>query len=226
MQEDEPPRRQGPPLIGDPAPAFTARTTMGERALRDFAGRWLLFLSHPADFTPVCTSEFIAFSRLFPAFEAEECAILALSVDSLYSHLAWVRAIEHMHGVVVPFPVVEDPTMVIARAYGMLHNDARDSATVRASFVIDPVGTVRATTCYPLTTGRSASEHLRLVQALRASDRTGGLAPENWQVSEPLLRPPPASIVELASGGMEDWLLLPLGSKQETARRPTGRKER
>lgn len=215
MHEDETPKHPGPPLIGDPAPSFTARTTMGERSLRDFSGRWLLFLSHPADFTPVCTSEFIAFSRLFPSFEAQECGILALSVDSIYSHLAWVRMIEQVHGVAVPFPVVEDPTMVIARAYGMVHNDARDSATVRASIVIDPRGIVRATTCYPLTTGRSAAEHLRLVQALRASDRTGGLAPESWQPADPLLRPPPASVMELTSSGMEDWLLSPLGSKQE-----------
>lgn len=201
-----------PLLIGDPAPLFTARTTMGERALEAYRGRWLLFLSHPADFTPVCTSEFIAFSRLHPQFQAQGCDILALSVDSLYAHFAWVQAIAAQAGVTIPFPVIEDPTMAVARAYGMIHAEARNSATVRASIVIDPAGIVRAATCYPHAIGRNAAEHLRLVTALRESDRTGGLAPENWQPGEPLLRPPPDSIEELLAGGAErsDWLLRPM----------------
>jgi peroxiredoxin (alkyl hydroperoxide reductase subunit C) len=197
-----------PPLIGDAAPDFTARTTMGERSLAAHRGRWLLFLSHPADFTPVCTSEIIAFSLLHPQFQAMDCDIMALSVDSLYAHLAWVQAIAARHGVNVPFPLVEDPTMAVARAYGMIHRDSPDSATVRASIVIDPAGIVRATTCYPLITGRSAAEHLRLVAALREADRTGALAPENWQPGQPMLRPPPTSIEELGQeAASADWLL-------------------
>lgn len=197
-----------PPLIGDAAPTFTARTTMGMRSLDSFRGRWLLFLSHPADFTPVCSSEIMAFSVLYPDFQALGCDILALSVDSLYAHLAWVQAIAAQHGVSVPFPLAEDPTMAVARAYGMIHHDALDSATVRASIVIDPAGVVRATTCYPLSVGRSAAEHLRLVTALREADRTGTLAPENWQPGQPMLRPPPTSIEELSQeSGSPDWLL-------------------
>jgi len=221
MSEMPSPDRPLPPLIGDPAPDFTARTTMGERALRAYRGRWLLFLSHPADFTPVCTSEIIAFSRLHGAFQALDCDLLVLSVDSLYAHLAWVQTIAERHGVTVPFPLVEDPTMAVARAYGMIHKDSRDSATVRASIVIDPGGIVRATCCYPLTTGRNAAEHLRLVTALRESDRSGGLAPENWQPGAPLLRPPPTSVAEMAQDPAgTDWLLRPMmPAKRPAARR-------
>lgn len=221
MPDAQIPYRPQPPLIGDAAPEFTARTTMGVRALEAYRGRWLLFLSHPADFTPVCTSEIIAFSRLHVAFQAVECDILVLSVDSLYSHLAWVQTIAERHDVTVPFPIVEDPTMAVARAYGMIHSESRDSATVRASIVIDSAGVVRATTCYPLTTGRNAAEHLRLVTALREADRTGGLTPENWQPDAPLLRPPPTSIEDLANdpaGG--DWLLRTMRpSKRQAVRR-------
>lgn len=204
--------RDRPLLIGDPAPLFTARTTMGERSLESYRGRWLLFLSHPADFTPVCTSEFIAFSRLYPQFQAQDCDILALSVDSLYAHFAWVQAIAEEAGVTVPFPIVEDPTMAVARAYGMIHPEARDSATVRASIVIDPAGIVRAVTCYPVAAGRNAAEHLRLVTALREADRAGALAPEGWQPGQPLLRPPPDSIAEIAAQGIRraGWLLRPM----------------
>lgn len=217
------PERDRPLLIGDPAPLFTARTTMGERSLESYRGRWLLFLSHPADFTPVCTSEFVAFSRLYPQFQAQECDILALSVDSLYAHFAWVQAIAEEAGVVVPFPIVEDPTMAVARAYGMIHAEARDSATVRASIVIDPAGIVRATTCYPVAAGRNAAEHLRLVAALRAADGAGGLAPEGWQPGEPLLQPPPSSIEEIAAQGLTraGWLLRPLpAARPAQERRP------
>lgn len=212
MTDSAAPGRDRPPLIGDPAPLFTARTTMGERSLEGYRGRWLLFLSHPADFTPVCTSEFIAFSRLHPQFQAQECDILALSVDSLYAHFAWVQAIAEEAGVVVPFPIVEDPTMAVARAYGMIHADARDSATVRASIVIDPAGIVRATTCYPVAAGRNAAEHLRLVTALREADRAGGLAPEGWQPGQTLLQPPPTSMDQLAveGTGRAGWLLRPM----------------
>jgi peroxiredoxin (alkyl hydroperoxide reductase subunit C) len=183
--------------------------------------RWLLFLSHPADFTPVCTSEIITFARLHAKFQALECDILVLSVDSLYSHLAWVQTIAERHGVTVPFPLSEDPTMAVARAYGMIHNGSRDSATVRASIVIDPAGIVRATTCYPLTTGRNAAEHLRLVTVLREVDRTGGLTPEGWQPDAPLLRRPPNSVEELAGDpASTGWLLRTI----KPAKRPASRR--
>ncbi len=175
--------------IWDTAPDFTARTTMGERRLSDYRGRWLLFFSHPADFTPVCSSEFVSLARRAPEFAALDCDLLALSVDSLFAHLAWLRDLETRLDVRVPFPVVEDPSMVIARAYGMLDVSAASSATVRASFVIDPAGVVRAISWYPMQVGRSVDELLRLVTALQTTDREGASAPEGWRSGRALLEP-------------------------------------
>ncbi len=185
------PSLDGPPLLYDPAPDFSARTTMGERRLSDYRGRWLVFFSHPGDFTPVCTSEFIALARAMPRFQALDCELLALSVDSLLSHLAWVRSIREDFGVEVGFPIVEDPSMAIARAYGMIHARAANAAAVRAVFVIDPDGIVRAITWYPLTTGRCVEELLRLVEALQTSDRHGVNTPEGWRPGDPVILPPP-----------------------------------
>jgi peroxiredoxin (alkyl hydroperoxide reductase subunit C) len=142
----------GPPpralQIGGPAPNFQARTTMGDVTLSDYRGKWVVLFSHPADFTPVCTSEFMAFSRASARFTAMNCALIAISVDSLYAHLAWVRAIQDHFGVTINFPIVEDPSLVVGRAYGMIDDDARDAATLRSTFFIDPDGIVRATSCY------------------------------------------------------------------------------
>jgi peroxiredoxin (alkyl hydroperoxide reductase subunit C) len=176
-----------PPLLHDHAPDFVTRTTMGERQLSSYRGRWLVFFSHPADFTPVCTSEFIAFAKAYPQFQAAGCDLLALSVDSLFSHLAWARNIQQQFGIEIPFPIAEDAGLQIARAYGMVHPAANSSATVRATFVIDPLGVIRAITWYPMTTGRSIDELLRLVLALQASDEHDALTPENWHPGEPML---------------------------------------
>ena len=184
------PALRGPPLLYDPAPEFRARTTMGERSLADYRGRCLLFFSHPGDFTPVCTSEFIALARAAPRFRAMDCDLLALSVDSLLSHLAWLRSIREDFGVEVGFPIVEDPSMAIARAYGMIHARAANAAAVRAVFVIDPDGVVRAITWYPLTTGRCVEELLRLVEALQVSDRHGVNTPEGWRPGDEVILPP------------------------------------
>jgi peroxiredoxin 2/4 len=181
------PQAPAPLRINDAAPGFAARSTAGQVALSDYRGRWLLFVSHPADFTPVCTSEFIALARAAPQFEALGCDILALSVDSLYSHLAWLRDIGDRFGVEVGFPVVEDPSMVIARAFGMIDDASPTSATVRASYVIDPDGIIRAIIWYPMAVGRSVGELLRLVAALQASDREEASAPEGWQPGEALM---------------------------------------
>lgn len=185
------PTLDGPPLLYDPAPEFRARTTMGDRSLSDYRGRWLVFFSHPGDFTPVCTSEFIALARAAPRFRAMDCDLLALSVDSLLSHLAWLRSIREDFGVEVGFPIVEDPSMGIARAYGMIHARASNAAAVRAVFVIDPDGVVRAITWYPLTTGRCVEELLRLVEALQTSDRHGINTPEGWRPGDEVILPPP-----------------------------------
>lgn len=180
----------GPPLLHDQAPDFEARTTMGDRSLSDYRGRWLLLFSHPADFTPVCTSEFIAFSRAADRFEQLGCALLALSVDSLFSHFAWIRSIHAQFGVKVPFPIIEDPSMAIARAYGMIAPRAPDASMVRAAFVIDPEGVVRAISWYPMTTGRNVEELLRLVTALQTTDAHGVSTPEGWRPGDEVILPP------------------------------------
>lgn len=183
-----------PLLIGSPAPRFSTRTTMGERSLDGYRGRWLVFFSHPADFTPVCTSEFIAFSKAFDRFQALGCDLLALSVDSLFSHIAWVRSIKERFGVAVPFPITEDPSMAVATAYGMIHPDAADSATVRATFVIDPDGVIRAMVWYPMSTGRSVAEILRLVEALQVSDKQAVSTPEGWHRGDAVIEPVPLTL--------------------------------
>ncbi|WP_414903282.1 peroxiredoxin [Sphingomonas flavalba] len=163
---------------------------MGEMSLSDYRGRWVLLFSHPADFTPVCTSEFVALSRAAARFEALDCALVAISVDSLYSHLAWVRAIHRHFGVTVGFPIVEDPSMVIGRAYGMLAENAPDAATLRATFFIDPDGIIRAKLCYPATIGRSVEELLRVVAALQRVDSDDVVTPEGWRPGDAVLLPP------------------------------------
>jgi peroxiredoxin (alkyl hydroperoxide reductase subunit C) len=199
-----------PLLIGSPAPRFSTRTTMGDRSLDDYRGRWLVFFSHPADFTPVCTSEFLAFSKLYPEFRKLDCDLLALSVDSLFSHIAWVRSIKERFGVSVPFPITEDPSMAVAAAYGMIHPDARDASTVRATFVIDPEGIIRAMVWYPMSTGRSVGEILRLVQALQTCDKEAASTPEGWHPGDNLIEPAPLTIEEAAADAVPgadapDW---------------------
>src|SRR5690606_13332701 len=136
--------------LGDAAPDFEARTTKGPLRLSSLRGKWVVFFSHPADFTPVCTSEFVSLAKVQDRFEELGGVLLGLSVDSLYSHLAWLKAIRDLFDVEVRFPVVEDPSMAIGRAYGMIGEDARDSAGVRATYFIDPDGVIRANTHYPM----------------------------------------------------------------------------
>ena len=195
-----------PLRIGDTAPNFAARTTMGMVNLSDYRGRWLVLFSHPADFTPVCTTEFVALSKAADRFAALDCALLALSVDSLYSHLAWVRAIHDAFGVTVAFPIVEDPSMAIGRGYGMVADTANDAGTMRSTFFIDPEGIVRATTCYPATVGRSVDEILRIIAALQRVDANDIVTPEGWQPGEPVLLPPDQhQDTVLESKGSTDW---------------------
>lgn len=184
------PRHGGPPLLHDPAPDFHARTTMGDRSLADYRGRWLLLFSHPADFTPVCTSEFIAFSKAADRFEEMGCSLLALSVDSLFSHFAWIRSIHAQFGVKVTFPIIEDPSMALAAAYGMIAPHAPDASLVRAAFVIDPEGVIRAISWYPMTIGRSVEELLRLLAALRTADAHDVSTPEGWHPGDDVILPP------------------------------------
>ncbi|NLF53544.1 MAG: peroxiredoxin [Thauera phenolivorans] len=179
------------PRLNEPAPAFSARTTHGDRSLADYLGKWLILFSHPADFTPVCTTEFIGFAKAAPTFAAMNCELLGLSIDSLFSHLAWTRNIQEKFGVDIPFPIIEDIKMDVARAYGMVHPGAADTQAVRATFFIDPNGILRAMVYYPMSNGRSIDEFVRLLQALQTSDENGVATPENWRPGQPVIVPPP-----------------------------------
>lgn len=180
--------------LNDKAPGFAARSTTGDVTLSSYRGRWLLFFSHPADFTSVCTSEFIALAKAQAKFEKLDCDLLGLSVDSLYSHVAWLRDIERSFGVKVRFPLIEDTAMVIAKAYGMLDASSGNSGTVRATYVIDPEGVIRAIVWYPMNVGRSVDELLRLLEALQTSERECALTPEGWHPGDALVEPAAASI--------------------------------
>jgi peroxiredoxin (alkyl hydroperoxide reductase subunit C) len=188
------------PLIGEPAPGFTAVTTQGTVHFpQDYQGRWVILFSHPADFTPVCTTEFMAFASLMPQFDALNCKLLGLSIDSNYSHIAWLRTIKEkiqykgMADVEVTFPVIADLKMEVARAYGMLQPSADDSHAVRAVFVIDPEAKVRAVLYYPLSTGRNFDELLRLLVALQTADAHQVATPADWRPGDEVIVPPPGS---------------------------------
>ena len=179
------------PRLNEPAPDFSAHTTFGDRTLADYRGKWLILFSHPADFTPVCTTEFVAFAKAAPTFSSMGCELLGLSIDSLFSHLAWTRNIKEKFNVEIPFPIIEDLKMDVARAYGMVHPGAGDTSAVRATFFIDPNGVLRAMVYYPMSNGRSIDEFVRLLQALQTSDANGVATPENWCPGKPVIVPPP-----------------------------------
>lgn len=187
------PKKPGSLRIGDTAPDFEARTTHGEVKLSDYRGQWLIFFSHPADFTPVCTTEFAAMARHQDRFQALDCALLGLSVDSLYAHLAWVRAIEERFDITIGFPIVEDPSMAIGHAFGMIDENASDSAAMRTTYFINPQGIIRATTCYPHNVGRSVEEMLRMLAALQMTEEGTVLTPEGWQPGDDVLEVPSLS---------------------------------
>jgi len=206
VRTDLTPSDFSPPQIGEKAPDFEARTTQGVLRLGDYRGKWLVLFSHPADFTPVCTSEFIALSRAKDRFDALNCALLAVSVDSLYAHLGWIKAIRDSFGVTIAFPIVEDPSLVIGRAYGMITDRSPDAATMRSTFFIDPDGIIRAMTTYPATVGRSVDEMLRIVAALQRVDRANVVTPEGWQPGDDVLLPPQAmQDALLAASGEAIW---------------------
>ncbi len=188
------------PRIGDLAPAFTATTTQGKISFPgDYAGRWVVFFSHPADFTPVCTSEFMTFATMEEEFAAYNTALVGLSVDGLYSHIAWLRTIKDkivyrdMKDVEVNFPLIEDITMDVARAYGMIMPGEDSTKAVRAVFVIDPKGTIRAVIYYPLSLGRNFDELLRVVKALQTADAFDVATPADWRPGERVIVPPAGS---------------------------------
>ncbi|MEZ5936963.1 MAG: peroxiredoxin [Hyphomonadaceae bacterium] len=183
--------QRGMPRLNEPAPDFDAVTTHGQRKLSDYRGKWLILFSHPADFTPVCTTEFMAFARAQDKFAALNTELLGLSIDSKYAHIAWVRSIKEKFGVEVRFPIIEDLSMSVAHAYGMIMPGAGDTSAVRATFLIDPDGVLRAMVYYPMSNGRSVDEFVRLVTALQTADANKVATPENWQPGEPVIVPPP-----------------------------------
>lgn len=204
------------PRINEPAPDFEAKSTHGTIRLSDFTkkGKWVMLFSHPADFTPVCTTEFIEFARRNPEFERLGVQLIGNSVDSVYSHIAWVRNIEEKTGVHVPFPVLADLDQKIARAYGMVHEAVSDTATVRAVFAIDPKQTIRAILYYPMSLGRNVDELLRIFEALQTADRNAVSTPANWRPGDPVVVPAPATQADAeqrlkAAAGLEltDWYL-------------------
>src|SRR5690349_9386236 len=204
------------PRINEPAPQFEAKSTHGVIKLSDYTskGKWVLLFSHPADFTPVCTTEFVEFSRRFDEFEKRNVQLIGVSIDSIYSHIAWARNIEQNFNVQVKFPVIADLDQKVARAYGMVHEAVSDTAAVRAVFFIDPKGNVRALLYYPLSLGRNVDELLRVVDALQTADANGVSTPANWRPGDPVIVPAPitqADAEKRAAGaaGLEvtDWYI-------------------
>jgi peroxiredoxin (alkyl hydroperoxide reductase subunit C) len=181
------------PRIGMKAPDFEAVTTHGVLKLEDYQGSWLVLFSHPADFTPVCTTEFVAFAGIAMELKKRNTELLGLSIDSVYSHIAWVRNIEEKFGLKVPFPVIADLDRKVATAYGMIMPGESKTETSRCVFVIDPDGIVRAMVYYPLTTGRNVHEIVRLIDALQTTDKHKVATPANWKVGEAVIVPPPAT---------------------------------
>lgn len=189
---------QNPPkaMIDALAPEFEARTTQGLVRLSDYKGRWLVFFSHPADFTPVCTSEFVAFQKASGDFGVRNCDLLGLSVDSLYAHIAWVKDIEERFGTKIAFPIIEDISMSISKTYGMIHEQSRTTAAVRSVFFIDPNGYIRAMIHYPMNIGRSVDEILRVLAALQEADEKSLATPEGWTPGDSAVLPPPLDQAE------------------------------
>jgi peroxiredoxin (alkyl hydroperoxide reductase subunit C) len=209
---EEPEVRAALPRLNEPAPTFEAVTTHGKLRLADFEGSWLILFSHPADFTPVCTTEFIAFAEIYPELQKRGCELLGLSIDSLYSHIAWVRNIEEKAGVKIPFPVIADLDRKVATAYGMVMPGESKTEASRCVFVIDPKGILRAMIYYPLSVGRNMDEFVRLIDALQTGDEHHVATPANWRPGDKVVMPAPNTTElaeERAGEGLEciDWYL-------------------
>ena len=183
------------PLIGDKAPSFEAITTQGNiKFPEDYAGKWVILFSHPADFTPVCTTEFMTFASMLNEFEELNTKLIGLSVDSLYSHIAWLRKIQEinwngMKNIEVTFPLIEDIRMEVANKYGMIQPGASNTQAVRAVFVIDPQGIIRTILYYPLSLGRNFDEIKRIIIALQTADKQNCATPANWQPGDDVIVP-------------------------------------
>ncbi len=201
------------PRINDPAPDFEAKSTQGVIHLSDYKGKWVMLFSHPADFTPVCSTEFIQFARRYADFQALGVQPIGVSVDSIFSHIAWMRNLEHNAKVKVQFPVVADLDTRVSQAFGMIHPGASDTAPVRAVFFIDPKQVIRAILYYPQSTGRSVDEILRVFEALQTTDAHGVSTPADWKHGQNVVLPPPQTQADAekrvadSSLKQHDWFL-------------------
>lgn len=187
------------PSLGSKAPDFKANTTFGPIQLSDYSGKWVVLFSHPGDFTPVCTTEFLCFAKYYPEFKKRNTELIGLSIDSGSSHLAWIYNIFQLTGVEIPFPVIEDRDMSIAKLYGMISEPMSNTSTVRSVYIIDDKQVLRTILYYPLTTGRNIPEILRIIEALQTSDRDNIVTPANWFPGMPVLLPYPNTYKELKS---------------------------
>jgi peroxiredoxin 2/4 len=193
------------PRINDTAPDFEAKTTHGPLKLADYRGRWVVLFSHPADFTPVCSTEFVEFARRSDEFRKRNAELIGLSVDSVSAHIAWIRNIEQHFGVKIDFPVIADLDTKVAREYGLIHPGASETATVRAVFVIDDKGMVRAVIYYPLNLGRNIDEILRVIDGLQTSEANACSIPANWQPGDPVIVPPPQTMADAEKRLQSDY---------------------
>ncbi len=183
--------------LNGPVPDFVATTTHGKIQLSEWEkDKWVILFSHPADFTPVCTTEFIAFAKRKEEFAKRNVALLGNSIDSVYSHIAWVRNIKDNFGVDIDFPIIADLDMKVASKFGMVHEASSDTAAIRAVFVIDPERKLRAMIYYPLNVGRNFDEILRLVDALQTADKHDVACPADWQLGDEVIVPPPATTAD------------------------------
>ncbi len=193
------------PLIGEKAPDFETISSKGKIKLSDFKGKWIVLFSHPADFTPVCTTEFAAFAEKQEEFKKRDVQLIGLSIDSVFSHIAWLREIEKYFGVKVEFPVIADLDTKVARLYGMIHPESGTTSTVRTVFFIDAKGVIRAIVYYPSSNGRNIDEILRLIDAMQFSDKNGVATPANWNVGGKVIVPPPSTKEEADKRMKEDY---------------------
>jgi peroxiredoxin (alkyl hydroperoxide reductase subunit C) len=182
-------------MIGERAPEFEAETTNGHiKFPSQYKGRWVILFSHPADFTPVCTTEFMMFGSRYEEFKRLNCDLVGLSVDSVSAHIAWLRSIKNLEfcgikDLDIKFPVIDDVKMCVAKAYGMISPNVSDTKTVRAVFFIDPHGIIRCIHYYPLTTGRNVEEMIRVIQALQKADSDKVATPVNWTPGDGVIVP-------------------------------------
>jgi peroxiredoxin (alkyl hydroperoxide reductase subunit C) len=189
----------GIPRINDPAPDFKANTTQGELTFSEWQGdKWVILFSHPADFTPVCSTELTEFGRRAKEFDQRGVKLIGISVDSIHSHLAWHQNLAKILGVSLPFPIIADSTRAVSELYGMIHPGASATVTVRALFVIDPKRVVRALIYYPLNIGRNVDEVVRIIDALQTADKNGVACPVNWKPGDKVIVPPPKTEKEVA----------------------------